>query len=420
MTKGKKTPMQKIRECIYRLRFEHPLRKISKELKVHRRILRKIRNIACQRGWLDPASCMPSDHEMHAAWKEHLQVSKSPSIFAPCHELIKEWYALGYSAVIIHKLLNQRMLCSTSQVRRYLKLSFPKQVEPVMVRPTYPGEAMDVDFGFLGIFWDSKQTRFRKTWVFSARLRHSRKAYREAVFDQTAITFIKCHIHAFECFGGVPARVVPDNLKAAVIKSSIDNDQINRSYQEMAEYYHILIDPCLPNTPEHKGGVEADIRYIKKSFLPLIKEKQKYHSHLDLVTLQQELEKWDREIADVRIVYGVGRSPAEIFVNEEKSALRALPESRWDIAQWHQCQVKRDWRIMYDNAYYSVPYCFIGQTVEIMATSSWIRIFFEHNQIALHPRATQKWEYLRNANHAPPFKEVVLSCTREGLLEQAL
>lgn len=288
-----------------------------------------------------------------------------------------------------------------------------------MVRQSYPGEIMDVDFGFLGLFWDSIESRFRKTWVFSARLRHSRKAYREVVFDQNVTTFIKCHIHAFEWFGGVPAKVVLDNLKAGVIKSCIDNDQLNRSYREMAEYYQVLIDPCLPYTPEHKGGVENDMRYIKKNFLPFIKERQKHQSRLDLSTLQKELEKWDREVADVRIVYGVGRSPAVIFSEDEKGALNPLPVCRWDIVEWHQCEVRKDWRIMFNNAYYSVPYYLIGQTVQIMSTTSIVRIFFEHSQVASHPRALQKWEYQRNPDHAPPFKEAVLSCTREGLLIQS-
>jgi Integrase core domain len=419
MTKGKKTYMHRLRECIYRLRLNHSLRKINKELGIYRPILRNIRDLASKKGWLDPDSCMPDDQEIDAAWNERSNKNKPSSILDPYHAQIKEWHVQNYSAVVIHNLLKERVACSISQLRRYLKRHFAEEPQPIMVRHTYPGEVMDVDFGFMGSFWDTKQSRLRKTWVFSARLRHSRKAYREVVFDQGTITFITCHIHAFEWFGGVPAKVVLDNLKAGVIKSTIDNDQLNRSYQGMAEHYHILIDPCLPNTPQHKGGVESDIGYIKKSFLPLVREKQKYFPQMDLYALQQELEKWDREVADIRIVYGVGRSPNEIFREEEKDSLKPLPDCRWDIVQWHQCEVKRDWRIMYDSAYYSVPYFLIGQTIEIMATSSRIRIFFEHNQVASHPRATQKWEYLRNAHHAPPFKEVVLSCTREGLLIQS-
>jgi transposase len=81
-----------------------------------------------------------------------------------------------------------------------------------MRRIAKPGEVMEVDFGYLGITYDPDSGRNRKTYLFSGRLRFSRLAYREIVFDQTGRTFFLCHIHSFEYFCGVPAKTVPDNL----------------------------------------------------------------------------------------------------------------------------------------------------------------------------------------------------------------
>jgi transposase len=83
------------------------------------------------------------------------------------------------------------------------------------------------------------------------------------------------HVHAFEYFNGVPNTCILDNLKAGVIKSTIDNDLLNRSYQELAEYYGFIISPCLPTTPEHKGRVEGDVKFVKGNFLPYFLERQK-------------------------------------------------------------------------------------------------------------------------------------------------
>jgi hypothetical protein len=417
MTQGKKTDMQKIRECIHRMRLNHSLRQVHKDLKIHRSILRNIRDIAKEKGWLNPSQPIPDNKILQEAFQDNIKLR--PSKFESHHALIQEWVLAGYSTVVIHRLLVEKMNCSLVQLRRYIRRFFPKHIDPVMVRQTHPGECMDVDFGFLGMFWDPSIKKFRKIWVFSARLRHSRKAYRKVVFDQNITTFVKCHIHAFEHFKGVPSKVVLDNLKAGVIKSCVDNDQLNRSYREMAEYYQIIISPCLPYTPEHKGGVENDIGYIKKSFLPLMKEKKKQQPYLEIAAIQEALDKWDKEVADVRTVYGVGRSPAVIFLEDEKHTLKPLPEHRWDITEWRQCVVRKDWRVMVDSAYYSVPFHLIGQTVQVMTTSTMVRIFFEHSHIASHPRCNQKWEYQRNPDHAPPFKEIVLSCSREGLLIQS-
>jgi transposase len=108
---------------------------------------------------------------------------------------------------------------------------------------------MEVDFGSLGITHDPQERRNRKTYLFSARLQHSRYAWRERTYDQKQSTFFRCHIHAFEFFGGVPEKVVPDNLKAAVLIDSFTDPIVNRVYQNLAEHYGVLIDPCPPRRP---------------------------------------------------------------------------------------------------------------------------------------------------------------------------
>ena len=168
---------------------------------------------------------------------------------------IDAWRQEGYSFLVIHELLRQRgVKYSETTVRRYIHRHFPSPVRPVMRRETKPGEVMEVDFGQLGLTWDAATRSRKRTWVFSGRLRHFRRAYREVVFDQKQETFFACHMHAFEWFGGVPEKVTPDNLKAAVIVASFEDPLVNRAYRELALHYGFLISPCLPRRPEHKGG----------------------------------------------------------------------------------------------------------------------------------------------------------------------
>jgi transposase len=89
----------------------------------------------------------------------------------------------------------------------------------------------------------------------------SRHQYVELVFDQKLATlrqaqgrlWLLCHRHAFEWLGGVPARVVVDNLKAAIVKACFDDPLVQQAYRECAEHYGFLIAPCRPATPQHKG-----------------------------------------------------------------------------------------------------------------------------------------------------------------------
>jgi transposase len=95
---------------------------------------------------------------------------------------------------------------SESTVRRWIHHRFPQLPSPVILRATIAGEVMEVDFGYLGIYWDWQSDKQRKVWFFSSRLRHSRRVYRQIAFDQSQSTFFRCHVNAFEFFGGVAKR----------------------------------------------------------------------------------------------------------------------------------------------------------------------------------------------------------------------
>jgi transposase len=419
MTKGKYKTMLDIREVIHRLREGHSDRRIRREIGIDRSIIKKIRALSILHQWLDTSVAMPTDGEISKFWNSTSKNQKSHPLDLHRNHL-EQWRKEGYSAVVMHQLLKDQCPCDAQAIRRYLNKHFPMQVDPVMVRNTIPGQDLDIDFGYLGKFLDDEEI-IRKAWVFSFRLRHSRRTYRQIVLDQSSQTFLLAHVHAFEWFGGVPKNIILDNCKAAITQSTIDNDMIRRSYQELAEHYGFIISPCLPRTPQHKGGIECDVKYTKSNFLSyfLVRQKEKNIAIPLLRELIEELVRWGLQVADTHIVHGVGRSPLEIFKTEEKMALRPLPKNRWELTSWSQCVVRRDWRIMYDSAYYAVPYELIGQQVQICATTSLIRIFYDHREVAYHNRATKKWEYKRKAEYAPPLKEEVLQCTREGLLSLA-
>jgi len=420
MTKGKCKTMLDIREVIHRLREGHSNRRIWRETGVDRSIIKKIKILANLHRWLDVSLTMPTDEEISKFWNSTNKVQKKKHPLDLHRDSLEQWKKEGCSAIVIHRLLKDKCPCDPQAIRRYMHKYFPNPIDPVMVRHTIPGNDLDIDFGYLGKFLNDEGI-VKKAWVFSFRLRHSRRAYREIVLDQSSQTFLISHIHAFEWFGGVPKNVILDNCKAAVTQSTIDNDKIRRSYQELAEHYGFLISPCLPRTPEHKGGVESDVKYIKTNFLSyfLARQKEKNVSMASLKELADSLNIWGKEVADMHIVHGIGRSPLEIFKSEEEKELRFLPKSRWELTCWSQSIVHKDWRIMYDCAYYSVPYQLIGKTVQICATASLIRIFYDHKEIAYHERAKKKWEYKRKVEYAPPIQENVLQCTREGLLSLA-
>lgn len=248
--------MTEKRDVLRRLQTGQSIRQINRETGVHRTIVRGIREIGKSKGWLKPDAKLPTEQVIAKALEKSRNTDKRKAHpLEQFHDEIETYLRRKYTFLIIHRLIEERYPCSEATVRRYCHTHFPTLIKPIMLRETIPGEVMEVDFGYLGITYDPKSRKNRKTYVFSARLRHSRYAYREAVFDQKQRTFFRCHVHAFEYFHGVPEKVVPDNLKAAVVKASFEDPIINRVYQRLAIHYGFLISPCLPGIPKHKGGV---------------------------------------------------------------------------------------------------------------------------------------------------------------------
>ena len=134
-------------------------------------------------GWLEPDSLLPSEEVIQAA------VSKKER---KCHPLdlfktdFEHWLEKKMSLTVIHKLVKEKASCSYTALRTFVHNNFPKHIQPVMIRNHIIGEIADVDFGYMGLCYDPVEKRNRKAWVFSLRLRYSRKAFRKIVFDQIA------------------------------------------------------------------------------------------------------------------------------------------------------------------------------------------------------------------------------------------
>jgi transposase len=413
--------MTEYREIVRRLRAGMGLREIQRDTGMHRTIVRAIRGMAEVEGWLDVQQPLPSEEAVQKVRAGAQGRKKERHPLLGYLEEFRQWVKAGHSFVVMHQLIKDRYPCSEATVRRFVQKYLPSGRKPVMARETVPGEDMEVDFGYLGISYDCVSRRNRRTFLFSGRLRHSRLAYREATFDQKARTFFLCHMHAYEYFGGVARKTIPDNLKAAVIQASYQEPLINRVYHNLAEHYGFLISPCPPRDPRKKGGVENDIKYAKRNFWPLFVERQKSMGHevpvfQDLVAA---LEGWTREISEVRTISGVGQTPREIFESEERRQLLLLPSSRWDPLSWAEPIVGDDFLVQFEKAFYSVPYEFIGKRVVVLGSLQQVRIFDGVVEIALHQRAEKPWQTVRNPLHAPPYLQEYLESSSQGLIHWA-
>jgi transposase len=267
---------------------------------------------------------------------------------------------------------------------RRLRRASPIKASEVAIRvETEPGDVAQVDFGYVGHCFDPKTGTSRKAWVFVMVLGHSRHQFARIVFDQRAETWLGLHVAAFEAFGGVPATVVPDNLKAAVVRcafGAIEDPGLNRSYVELARFYGFKVDPTPPRAPEKKGKVEAAVKYVSRNFFAPRDEGE------DVTVVNEALAKWVAETAGQRVHGTTGKRPLEAFEAEEKAALKPLPQRPWVPTLWRKAKVHRDTHVAFDRRFYSVPWRHVGKDAWLKATPESVEIWIDDARVATHPR----------------------------------
>ncbi len=293
-------------------------------------------------------------------------------------------------------------------VRRYVSKLQKKTPQLVRRMEVAAGAEAQVDFG-TGAWITSKDTATGKTsrrrsWVFRIVLSHSRKAYSEAVFHQSTEAFISALENSFRYFGGVPQTLVIDNLKAAVKRADWYDPEIHPKLQSFAQHYSTVILPTKPYTPEHKGKVEAGVKYVKNNGL-------KGHEFASLDAENKHLLEWEDRVADTRLHGTTKQQVRQHFEQFERPALLALPVERFPFFHEGRRSVNRDGHIEVAKAYYSAPPEFIGRDVWVRWDSRLVRLFNEKwEQIAVHARA-EPGRFKTDSNHIPKKR---VSCIERG------
>jgi transposase len=373
-----------LREIIRRLRAGESDRAIHQALGVHRDTVRKYRQWAETQGLLRGE--LPDLAGLHQLVEQTLPQPRPPqnvSSVAPYRQVVAHLRQQGVEIQAIYQRLQERGYTGSYQsVWRFVR-----QLEPVTPEATVrverrPGEEAQVDFGYAGMMQDPSSGQMRRSWAFVMTLSWSRHQYVEFVFDQRVETWLLCHRRAFEYFGGVPQRVVLDNLKAAILRACQDEPQVQQAYRECAQHYGFLIAPCRPRTPQHKGKVEqGGVHYVKRNFLG-------GREATTLTQANRDVRRWCEVTAGQREHGTTKRQPLVCFQEIEQACLQPLPTQPYDTGIWKLLKLHRDCHVVFEGSYYSAPFTYIGQRLRLRAGLQWVRLYSpDYQLIASHERA---------------------------------
>ena len=285
--------------------------------------------------------------------------------------LLREIRALGYTGgyTVLKDFLRA--------VRPKTPAAFERRFE------TPPGKQAQVDFAFFKTAFTDEPEVERIVWLFSMVLGHSRMMWARFVARQDLQTVLRCHVAAFEAFGGVPEQILYDRMKTAVLGEAEDPGQpgkgiaYNAKLLDLAGHYGFLPKACKPYRAKTKGKVERPFRYVREDFFL-------GRSFRNLEDLNAQFAQWLDQVANVRRHATTGRVVVEHFA-EERGQLKALPAGPFNTVLALERRITREGMVSVAGNLYSVPDSTRRRTVEVQVTADGVNILEDGALIASHP-----------------------------------
>ncbi len=406
--------MFEVRQIIQRLRMGESIREVARAQHVGRPTVKAIRIVAVEQHWLDPLRPLPDDRVLAGFFNGPRKAPQNISSIETYRDEILTWHAQGINAVTMRRALHEKhgFQGSVDSLYRFLRREAP-DLSVATIKLDFPvGETAQVDFGAGPLIADRVSGECFKTWIFVCTLAWSRHQYAEIVRNQSVETWLACHRHAFEWFNGVPKKVRIDNLKAAITKACYYEPTVQRSYAELAQGYAFLIDPCPVEDPKKKGRVESGVKFVKNNFVPL----REFHS---LAHANGLLQTWIMGEAGNRI-HGTTRArPLSLFTETEQVLLQALPAAPPDCATWSKVTLHPNCHVQFEYCFYSAPFRLIGQILWLEITPHALRIYRDHDLVAMHPRLFRHGDKSTTDDHLPPDAQAYLMRNPQWCIAQA-
>ncbi|WP_253296032.1 Mu transposase domain-containing protein [Enterococcus raffinosus] len=229
--------------------------------------------------------------------------------------------------------------------------------------------------------------------------------------------WITAHVHAYNFFGGVTEILVPDNLKTGVKRAKRGEAVLNEQYQELAQHYGTVVIPARVRTPKDKASVEGTVGNLSTWIIASLRNGVYFTLEELNVDIFKKLTEFNERPFTKKYKQG---NRIIAFEEEEKFALRPLPQTPFKMATWKIATVQLDYMISVDSMFYSVPYEYIQNKVDVRVTKNLVEVFYKDSRIASHKRLYGKFgQFSTNRDHMPDKHKLYVDHTKESILAWA-
>jgi transposase len=289
---------------------------------------------------------------------------------------------------------------------------------PVTMRQTHlGGDKLFVDWAgdTVPVTVDRRTGETRAAHLFVAVMGGSSLSFAHASWTETLPDWIDAHVRAFAFFGGAAHLLVPDNPKVAVIRASLYEPQVHRTYADMAAHYDTAVLPARPRRPRDKAKVETAVRIVERWLLGRLRNRRFY----SLAEVNAAIGEMLTALNEVRVMRRVGRTRRQLFEEIDAPKLKPLPAQPYALAEWRLRKVGLDYHVDFDGHFYSVPYRHAHASVEVRATARAIEVYLKGERIAAHMRGSGDGKHTTVPEHMPSSHRRYADWTIERILREA-
>lgn len=281
-----------------------------------------------------------------------------------------------------------------------------------------PGEIMEVDWAGSTLSLVDRDTgEAVKAYLFVATLPCSQYAYCEAFLSMKQEDWLTAHVHAYQFFGGSTEILVPDNLKTGIKRKEYGEAVLNENYQELAQHYGTVVLPARVRTPKDKASVEGNVGNLSTWVIASLRNSTYFTLEELNADVFKKLDEFNQRPFTKKYKQG-NRTTA--FEEEEKFALHPLPSVPFKMSLWKTAAVQLDYMVCAENMFYSVPYEYIQNKVDIRLSKNLVEIFYKDSRIASHKRLYGKFgQFSTNRDHMPDNHKLYVDHSKESILEWA-
>lgn len=212
---------------------------------------------------------------------------------------------------------------------------------------------------------------------------------------------IKCHLNAFQYFGGYPREILYDNMKQVVVKRALKTSESewNVLFKDFYEYYGFTPRLCRPYRPQTKGKIENTVKYVKNDFFL----GSTFTSYEDMCS---GLQDWLGRVNNM--VHGTTLEVPFHRLEKELECLLDLSRPAYRVVLEEVRRINRESFVSFKGNRYSVPYKYAGMECKVRIIENTLQVLVNGTVVSEHLVLTGSGQTSRDREHFTGLLSLVM------------